>query len=72
MPLCLSNLLGEALVSSGVTIHYSLEADNDDTLAAFAQASTPYPFPLLTATARHCGGDIFSVLPLDPWSTFIP
>ena len=37
MPLFLSTLLGEALSSCGAAVHYSLEADNDDTLAAFAQ-----------------------------------
>ena len=39
MPLCLSSLLGEALASCGATVHYSLEADNDDTLAAYAQVT---------------------------------
>ena len=38
MPLNLSTLLGEVFARCrDATVHYSLEADNDDTLAAYAQ-----------------------------------
>ena len=37
MPLCLNVLLGEAFASAGAIVRYSHAADNDDTLASYAQ-----------------------------------
>jgi hypothetical protein len=51
MPLCLNVLLGEAFLSSGASVRYSFAADNDDTLAAYAQV--PLIFKSLYCTAVY-------------------
>ena len=63
MPLCLSTLLGEAFARCNATVHYSLEADNDDTLAAYAQVGAS------GGPAERGGSDCFVFL-YDPESGY--